>query len=58
MGFPFDRKATKNDGSLKDFLLPNMNMIDCKIIFKDTTVERASQRNTNSDEKNKDNNLD
>ena len=58
MGFPFDRKATKNDGSLEDFLLPNMNMIDCKIIFKDTTVERASQRNTNSDEKNKDNDLD
>lgn len=57
MGFPFDRKATKNDGSLQEFLLPNMNAIDCKIIFKDTTVERASQRNTASDGKNKDNEL-
>lgn len=58
MGFPFDRKATKNDGSLQEFLLPNMNAVDCKIIFKDTTVERASQRNTNAVEKNKDNELD
>lgn len=55
MGFPFDRKATKNDGCLKEFLLPNMNMLDCKIIFRDTTIERASQRNT--DDKNKDNEL-
>lgn len=46
MGFPFDRKATKNDGSLQDFVLPNMNVVDCKIIFNDTTVERASQQKT------------
>lgn len=41
MGFPFDRVATKNDGSLKDFLLPNMNVIDCKIIFTDETLKKS-----------------
>lgn len=52
MGFPFDRKATKNDGHLHEFLLPNMNAIDCKIIFKDEVIERAMQRKFTSDEKN------
>lgn len=51
MGFPFDRKATKNDGSLNEFLLPNMNTVDCKIIFKDVTVERANPQK--GDEKSK-----
>lgn len=53
----FSRKATKNDGSLQEFLLPNMNAIDCKIVFNDKTVERANQRNTASDDKSKDNEL-
>lgn len=54
MGFPFDRVATKNDGSLNDFLLPNMKVTDCKIIFKDETVERAVNRNSaeNNDKQN------
>lgn len=46
MGFPFDRVATKNDGHLADFLLPNMKVADCKIIFTDETVERAVSRNS------------
>lgn len=45
MGFPFDRVARKNDGNLNDFLLPNMNAINCKIIFTDATIERAVSRN-------------
>lgn len=58
MGFPFDRKATKNDGSIREFLLPNMNVVDCKVIFNDKTVERASEPNTiHADDKNKDNEL-
>lgn len=58
MGFPFDRKATKNDEKLSEFLLPNMNAIDCKIIFKDEVIERATQRKASSeDKKNKDNEL-
>lgn len=57
MGFPFDRKGTKNDGSLHDFVLSNMKVVDCKVIFKDSTVERANQRNTTSDDKNKENEL-
>lgn len=52
MGFPFDRKATKNDGSLEEFLLPNMKVTDCKIVFKDMIVERTSQRDKPIDEKN------
>lgn len=51
MGYPFDRKASKNDGSLQEFLLPNMNVIDCKIIFKDVTIA-ANQRTTTADDKN------
>lgn len=42
MGFPFDRPSTKNNDVLKEFLLPNMNAIDCKIIFNDEIVERGS----------------
>lgn len=53
----FSRKATKNDGSLQEFLLPNMNAIDCKIVFEDKTVGRANQRSTASDDKSKDNEL-
>lgn len=42
MGFPFDRIATNNDEKLiLDFLLPNMNVVDCKIIFNDATMERT-----------------
>lgn len=41
MGFPFDRVATKNDGELVDFLLPNMTVIDCKIIFNGAIIERT-----------------
>lgn len=42
MGFPFDRVASsKNDGELIDFLLPNMNKVDCKIIFNDAIMERT-----------------
>lgn len=41
MGYPFDRPSNKNDEKLKEFLLPNMNMIDCKIIFTDEVVERG-----------------
>lgn len=52
MGFPFDRKATKNDGSLEEFLLPNMKVTDCKIVFKDMIVERTSQRDKPFDETN------
>lgn len=40
MGFPFDRLSEKKDGTLKEFLLPNMNVIDCKILFEDKIVER------------------
>lgn len=54
MGFPFDRKGTKNDGKIEDFLLPNMNVVDCKVIFKDTTIERESQQTASSNDKNKD----
>lgn len=57
MGFPFDRKATKNDGSLQEFVLPNMKVVDCKIIFKDITVQKASQGNVPTDVKNKENEL-
>lgn len=55
MGFPFDRKATKNDGSIQEFLLPNMSVIDCKVIFKDITVQKTSQATTNTGNKNKEN---
>lgn len=40
MGFPFDRLSSKKDGNLKEFLLPNMKAIDCKIFFEDKIVER------------------
>lgn len=55
MGFPFDRVAKNNNGSLNEFMLPNMNTIDCKIIFTDEIIERPSQvsktDNTSSDSK-------
>lgn len=43
MGFPFDRPSTKNNEPLRKFLLPNMSVIDCKIIFADEIVERGDQ---------------
>lgn len=49
MGFPFDRPSIKNDGNLKEFLLPNMNVIDCKIIFIDEVVERGKHPGEKSD---------
>lgn len=60
MGFPFDRVATKNDGELIDFLLPNMNVTDCKIIFNDENMERMSpvnKKDESTDTKNDGNNL-
>lgn len=49
MGFPFDRPSTKDDDLLKEFLLPNMCVADCKIIFTDESVERgADLSNANS----------
>lgn len=50
MGFPFDRRAEKNDGSLNEFLLPNMKVIDCKIIWTDETRERPNQGAKNDKE--------
>lgn len=41
MGFPFDRVAKKNDGSLAEFLLPNMKTVECKILFTDEVIERG-----------------
>lgn len=43
MGFPFDRPSTKNDEKLNEFLLPNMKVIDCKIVFSDEVIERVNQ---------------
>lgn len=42
MGFPFDRPSATDDKVLTAFLLPNMKVADCKIIFTDEIVERAS----------------
>lgn len=42
MGFPFDRPSATDDKILTAFLLPNMKVADCKIIFTDEIVERAS----------------
>lgn len=42
MGFPFDRPSIKNNDILKEFLLPNMNTVECKIIFTDEIIERGS----------------
>lgn len=50
MGFPFDRIATKNNAGLNEFLLPNMNVVDCKIIFNDETMERMSKFNKKDDD--------
>lgn len=51
MGFPFDRPNTKNDKALKEFLLPNMKVIDCKIIFNDEIIERGEKEASNENNK-------
>lgn len=39
MGYPFDRQPRDGVLTLKQFLTPNMKVIDCKIIFSDKTLK-------------------
>ncbi|KPJ13409.1 Phenoloxidase subunit 1 [Papilio machaon] len=43
MGFPFDRPVPAGVQTVKDFLKPNMAVIDCKIRFTDTVRVRGAR---------------
>ncbi|XP_041971349.1 phenoloxidase subunit 1 [Aricia agestis] len=44
MGYPFDRPADSNVGSISDFLTPNMNVQQCTIRFTNATRVRGQSK--------------